>query len=65
MRKNRSHAIAEDALRQHDSGFGRPNWPTVEKFQRYEDGSVTFPNGKVLDAEAKKVRNPIKPKRSK
>lgn len=51
--------------RVHDSGFGKPNWPVVEKFDRFEDGSVRLPNGKVLDAETKKVRNPIKIKRKK
>jgi hypothetical protein len=32
--------------------------PVNEKFQRFEDGSVRLPT-KVLDAETKKVRNPI------
>lgn len=33
--------------------------PTVEKFDREEDGSVGFPNGMVLDAETLRVRKPI------
>lgn len=36
--------------------------PRPERFDRFEDGSVGLPNGKVVDAETRAVRAPIKVK---